>query len=118
MKTVSFGLQPKQIQAFNSPATEILYGGAAGGGKSHLMRIAAMTWCMEIPGLQVYIFRRIFEDLVKNHVEGPTGFRNLLQPWVEAGKVEIVEHEIRFWNGSKIHLCHVQLEKHRFKYQG
>jgi hypothetical protein len=118
LKSVNLGLQPKQIQAFNSPATEILYGGAAGGGKSHLMRVASIAWCMEIPGLQVYIFRRIQDDLVKNHVEGPTGYRNLLNPWVEKGKATIIETEIRFWNGSKIHLCHCKDEKHRFKYQG
>jgi len=95
-----------------------LYGGAAGGGKSHLMRISAVIWCAEIKGLQVYLFRRIHEDLVKNHMEGPKGFRTLLSPWVDAGLVKIVENEIRFWNGSKIYLCHCQHEKDRFKYQG
>lgn len=85
---------------------------------SHLMRIASIVWCLEIPGLQVYLFRRVFDDLVKNHVEGPNGYRAVLHPWVKSGDVEIVESEIRFKNGSKIHLCHVQQEKHRFKYQG
>lgn len=118
MSQVPMGLHRKQIAAFTSPANEILYGGAAGGGKSHLMRIAAITWALEIPGLQIYLFRRIFDDLVKNHVEGPSGFRNLLYPWVKKGKCEIIETEIRFKNGSKIHLCHCQQEKHRFKYQG
>ena len=42
-------LHPKQGEALNSPATEILYGGAAGGGKSHLMRIALIIWCAAIP---------------------------------------------------------------------
>lgn len=111
-------LHPKQSVAFNSSATEILYGGAAGGGKSHLMRMAAITWCSEIPGLQVYLFRRIREDLVKNHMEGPNGFREFLAGWVECGFVTIVEDEIRFWNGSKIYLCHCKDEKDRFKYQG
>jgi len=111
-------LHPKQWLAFLSPATEILYGGAAGGGKSHLMRQAAVSWCAEIPGLQVYLFRRIREDLVKNHMEGPHGFRALLAGWVACGFVEIVEDEIRFWNGSKIYLCHCKDEKDRFKYQG
>lgn len=111
-------LHDKQRAAFESAATEILYGGAAGGGKSHLMRMAAIMWCTEIPGLQVYLFRRIRDDLVKNHVEGPSGFREFLAGWVECGFVKIVEDELRFWNGSKIYLCHCKDEKDRFKYQG
>jgi Terminase large subunit, T4likevirus-type, N-terminal len=111
-------LHPKQELAFNSIATEILYGGAAGGGKSHLMRVAAVIWCSAIPGLQVYLFRRIRDDLIKNHMEGPNGFRQMLAGWVECGFVTIVEDEIRFWNGSKIYLCHCKDEKDRFKYQG
>lgn len=85
---------------------------------SHLMRIAMIAWCLEIPKLQVYLFRRIFADLIANHMEGPSGFYNLLNPWVESGDCTIIEDEIRFSNGSKIHLCHCALEKHRFKYQG
>lgn len=115
---INISLHDKQQVAFDSPATEILYGGAAGGGKSHLMRMAAITWCASIPGLQVYLFRRIREDLVKNHVEGPSGFREFLAGWAECGFVKIVEDEIRFWNGSKIYLCHCKDEKDRFKYQG
>lgn len=115
---LEISLHDKQQVAFDSIATEILYGGAAGGGKSHLMRMAAVTWCSEIPGLQVYLFRRIRDDLVKNHMEGPSGFREFLAGWVECGFVKIVEDEIRFWNGSKIYLCHCKDEKDRFKYQG
>lgn len=115
---LDINLHDKQQVALWSEATEILYGGAAGGGKSHLMRMAAIIWCSEIPGLQVYLFRRIRDDLVKNHMEGPSGFREFLAGWVECGFVQIVEDEIRFWNGSKIYLCHCKDEKDRFKYQG
>lgn len=115
---LNFPLHDRQFDAFESPATEILYGGAAGGGKSHLMRTVAITWCAEIPGLQVYLFRRISEDLIKNHVEGPKGLRAMLAPWERAKLVRIVEDEIRFWNGSKIYLCHCKDEKDRFKYLG
>jgi hypothetical protein len=111
-------LHPKQWVAFETPATEILYGGAAGGGKSHVMRIAAIVWCAAIAGLQVYLFRRIREDLIKNHMEGPKGFRALLAPWTDAGFCTVVEDEIRFWNGSKIYLCHCKDEKDIYKYQG
>lgn len=82
------------------------------------MRVAAIVWCSAIAGLQVYIFRRVYDDLVKNHMEGPKGFRAMLAPWVAAGWCRIVENEIRFWNGSKIYLCHCEHEKHVYKYQG
>jgi hypothetical protein len=35
---MTFRLHPKQLAAFRSKATEILYRGAAGGGNPHLMR--------------------------------------------------------------------------------
>ena len=113
-------LHPKQGEALGTVATEVLYGGAAGGGKSHLMRVAAVLWCALIPGLQVYIFRRIRDDLVKNHVEGPKGFRAMLAPWADPSVrfCTIVEDEIRFWNGSKIYLCHCKDPKDVYKYQG
>src|ERR1700755_1302052 len=93
---LSLDLHPRQGDALATIATEVLYGGAGGGGKSHLMRAAAITWCSAIPGLQVYLFRRIRDDLVKNHMEGPSGFREFLAGWVECGFVLIVEDEIRF----------------------
>lgn len=111
-------LHPKQSEAFDSEATEILYGGAAGGGKSFLMRVAAIAWCVAINGLQVYLFRRISDDLIKNHMEGPKGFRSMLSPWATAGWCKIVDDEIRFFNGSKIYLCHCKDEKDIYKYQG
>lgn len=117
---MELSLHPRQTEAFLTEATEVLYGGAAGGGKSHLMRAAAIAWCTDIPGLQVYIFRRISDDLTKNHMEGPTGFPALLGEWVTAGHIKI-RHQptsIEFWNGAKIHLCHCQYEKDVIKYQG
>jgi len=80
--------------------------------------VAAILWCTLIPGLQVYLFRRIRDDLVKNHMEGPKGFRALLAGWVLCGFATIVEDEIRFWNGARIYLCHCKDEKDVYKYQG
>ncbi len=82
------------------------------------MRIAAIIWCAAIAGLQVYLFRRIRGDLIKSHMDGPKGFRSLLAGWQNAGFVKIVEDEIRFWNGSKIYLCHCKDAKDVYKYQG
>jgi len=108
----------KQSDALRSPANEILYGGAAGGGKSFFMRCLACILCGLIPGLQVYLFRRVHEDLHKNHMEGPKSFPVLLGPFIASGWVKVVEAEIRFWNGAKIYLCHCQHEKDVAKYQG
>src|SRR5438876_6441526 len=55
--TLSFKLHPKQLVAFRSNATEILYRGPAGGGEPHLMRppragCYPSTWlAMCYPGL-------------------------------------------------------------------
>lgn len=113
-------LHERQTEAFLSPATEILYGGAAGGGKSHLMRVLAIMLCAEVPGLQVYLFRRLSDDLYKNHMEGPGGFFALLAPWIGAGwvKFNASKNFLEFWNGAKVWLSHCQYEKDKIKYQG
>lgn len=123
---VSFNLRlhAKQGQAFQTRGTEVLFGGAAGGGKSFLFRAAAITWCMAIPGLQVYLFRRTYPDLQKNHMMGTGSFPDLVAPLVLAGMAKIVENEIRFYNGpagavgSRVILCHCQHEKNIYDYQG
>lgn len=115
---IDIAFHPKQTEAVLTRATEVLFGGAAGPGKSFAMRAASVIWCGEIPGLQVYLFRRIYDDLIKNHMEGPKGYQALLAPWVQGRFVKIVDDEVRFWNGSKIYLCHCQHEKDRHKYLG
>lgn len=115
---IDFELHPKQGLALLTKATEIGYGGAAGGGKSHLGRVAAIYFSALIPGLQTYLFRRQSNELIKNHIEGPTGFPIMLNLWTRNGLARIVKNEIRFWNGSKIFLCHCQHEKDVFNWLG
>lgn len=97
--------------AYQSPANEIFWGGAAGGGKSIFLRFLSILLAVEIPNLQIYLFRRTRPDLIKTHVEGPKGYRALLAPYILAGLVTIVEDECRFnFNGSKIYFCHCKDE--------
>lgn len=117
---IDIQLHPAQGLVFQSEANEILYGGAAGGGKSHLIRCAAIIWAMQIPGLQVYLFRRNFPDLEFNHLSGPSSFHVMLTELIKSKHVRWREakYEFEFWNGSKIHLCHCQKDADRFKYLG
>lgn len=109
-----------QSQAFTTEATELLYGGAAGGGKSFLMRLALITWALEVPGLQLYLFRRTYPELIKNHMDGPTSFPVLLAPWIDhrVCRINWGDMRIKFATGSTIHLSHCQYEKNRLNYHG
>jgi hypothetical protein len=121
MNPVQIKLHTKQGDAYLSPATEILYGGAAGGGKSYLMRTTAISWAYEIPNLQIYLFRRNFPDLEKNHLYGPTGLLALLAPYINLGLVSYnaSKHFFKFnFNGAMIHLCHLDNPKALLQYQG
>lgn len=113
-------LEPKQGVAFNTEATELLYGGAAGGMKSYFLRVSAMRWCMKVPGIQVYMFRRTLPDLRDNHLRGPTSFHVMLGEYVQSGHVKFksVENEFEFWNGSVLHLCYCDSENDVEKYRG
>lgn len=116
--TLELKLHKQQMRAIYAPANEILFGGAAGGGKSHVIRAAHIIYAMNVPGLNTMIFRRTYPELVLNHLTGPGGFPEMLAPLVNAGKCVIVKGEVRFWNGSTIYLRHLQTEKDRYKYQG
>ena len=117
---MNLDLWPRQLEALNTKATEVLFGGAAGGGKSHLMRVAAIAWCLSAPGVQVVIVRREYPDLRGNHFEGRGSLPMLLMPWIAAGivKYNVSELSITFPNGSRIVGKHCQREKDVDGFQG
>lgn len=95
-----------------SKALEILYGGAAGAGKSYMMRVLAIVLCCDIPNIKVFLFRRMYKELYINHVYSPDGFLAMLKPLIDRGDVVFNKSDgvINFWNGAQIYLCHAQHE--------
>lgn len=110
---------PRQYEAFTSHATELLFGGASEGGKSVMMRLAFTIWAGMIPGLQCFILRKYYNDVITNHMEGKLGFRSLLRPLQDAGIVRITENKVRWVKtGSLITLAQNRTEEDFEKNQG
>jgi hypothetical protein len=105
--------QPKQQLLHKCPANEILYGGAAGPGKSHALRYEALLWAQRIKGLQVYLFRRIHPELERNHI-----LRVLVDWGNKYGVYREQKRRYELPNGSMIHFCHAQYEKDVMIYHG
>lgn len=112
-------LHEKQKFAFNSIATEILYGGATRGGKSYFARNMLIKWCTLIPNLITDIFRLTFDDVIGNNMQGENSFPDLLANWEKERLVSITRTQIKFnFNGSIISLEHCGSDEVLSKHQG
>ena len=114
--TIDVGYRPtdKQARFHASTADEVLYGGAAGGGKSYAICWDAWMRCMKYPQTHAYLFRRTYPELEMTLVRT---MQRIVPPSV--GKYVASAHEMRFANGSVAHFCHLSNEgEGLLKYQG
>lgn len=105
---------PKQRLFHKSCANEIFFGGAAGPGKSRALREQALNYCMEIPKLQAYFFRRTTNELEENHVI-PS---KLEFPGPPICMYKEQKKRWEFSNKAMLHFCHAQYVKDVFLRQG
>lgn len=111
-------LWPRQMEALETEASELLFGGASRGGKSHFMRIAAVVWCTAIPKLQCTLIRKKYSDILDNHVFGPNGFKDILADMIAIGRASVTQEGVTFSNGSRIVFKHCQDERQFTSAQG
>lgn len=103
-------MYPYQKRAMLSPANELLIGGSAGPGKSFFLRAASIIWALDVPGIQIFLFRRLYKELLPNHIYGDNKYMMQLREMMDAGDVEFHKSEgvFSFYNHSRIQLCHAQ----------
>lgn len=106
--------QPKQQVAFDLAARvdELLYGGAAGGGKSEWLCEYLIAQCELHAGNRVIVFRRIFPSLTR------TVLPRLKVKLFGRAKHNSQEHTFSFPNGSVLEYGTMQYADDWISYQG
>jgi phage terminase large subunit len=95
---------PKQLEAHAAPHPNLLYGGAAGGAKSHWLRWDFYKRCLLVPNYQALILRRTFPELERTHMRMALREQHLIG-------AKLVDTELRFGNGALLEFGHSQDEK-------
>lgn len=89
-----------------SDAEELLYGGAAGGGKSYALRAYGVTYCLTHPGAKVVLFRQTFPQLNQTHL---LEIANEVPQSV--AHYAAAQHDLRFPNGSIFMFRHCEKDE-------
>jgi phage terminase large subunit len=105
-------LTRKQKQFIDATADEVLFGGAAGGGKSYAQIIDATLKALQYPGIRQLILRRTFPELKRSLIL----VAMLIIP-KQIAKYNSSDHVWRFINGSVIEFGYCDSEGDVNKYQ-
>lgn len=115
MKTFSLQYAPtdKQRLFHASKADEVLFGGAAGGGKSKAIVMDALFRCLRYPRTHAYLFRRTYGELEDTLIrEARDSYPTGLYVYNAA------RHEMTLPNGSALHFRSCQHRQDMYQYKG
>jgi predicted phage terminase large subunit-like protein len=103
----------KQEAFLRSPHQEVLFGGAAGGGKSVALLMGALR-DVDVPGYSALLLRRTFPQLTQ-----PGGLIPMSKQWI-GGRAHFSEQQMRwtFPSGATISFGHIQNEADIYRYLG
>ncbi len=102
----------KQLAFFRADSTEVLFGGAAGGGKSYGQLVDALRYAVRYPASKQLILRRTYAELEKSLIRVSLG----LFP-KEIYSYNASKHTGEFKNGSLIDFGYCATENDVFQYQ-
>ena len=109
---------PKQVEFLAASEDEVLYGGAAGGGKSQALIVDAMGLqqrAVEIPGYRALILRQTFPQL-RELIDRSRAIYPRVAPGVEY--YDRPHTEWRFPSGAKIIFSSCDRDQDVYDYQG
>lgn len=103
----------RQAEFHSCGATEVVYGGAKGGGKSVALVMECLAYCLENAGATAYLFRESYDQLEAN----------LIREWKskvprELYKYSETKREAVLLNGSKVYFRYMSNDIDAEGYQG
>lgn len=112
MSEINLKITKKQEQFIKAKPTEVLFGGAAGGGKSYGQIIDAFLFALRFKGSKQLILRRTFSELDKSIIREVLG----LYPR-DIFSFNSSAHSGKFFNGSVVDFGYCATENDVYQYQ-